>query len=149
MRASCSRSGPIAWLGRVLIIGGQVTGWFLVFIGFTSAEFWAYAVAAPLILPGLFCGHVVATQVDVLDDGNLIVTTLMGLRRRLTREDLGKPRYFAWAQTEVTQVYAPRVWIPVRGRWPIYLDLMAVIPDRSAFANFFRIKKGDVPPARS
>jgi hypothetical protein len=142
------RYGPIAWLWRVLIVGGQAGGWFLVFIGFTSVEFWAYAVAAPLILPGLFFGHVVATQVDILDDGTLTVTTLMGLRRRLMREDLGKPRYYAWAQTEVTQVYAPRAWIPVRGRWPIYLDLMAEIPDRSAFANIFRIKKGDVPRAR-
>jgi hypothetical protein len=135
----------MAWFWRVLIIAAQGVGWFLVFIGFVNAEFWAYLVAAPLILPGWFFGHVVASQVELLDYGHLVVTTLMGAKRRLTREDLGKPRTFFYAQTEFSQVYAPRTWIPVRGRWPIYLDLYGEIPDRKAFASVFRIERKHLP----
>lgn len=139
------RYGPIAWFWRLLIVGGQGFGWFMVFIGFTSAELAAYLVAAPLILPGWFFGHVVATQVDVLDYGELVVTTLLGRRRRLTREDLGKPRFYLWAQATVGMVQSPRAWIPVRGRWPIYLDLLGHVPDRAAFIATFRLDKRHVP----
>lgn len=141
--------GWMKWVWRILIAGGQGAGWFLVFFGFTRTEFVAYVVAVPLILPGWFFGHVVATQVDLLDYGKLVVTTLMGRRRRLTREDLGKPRTLSYAQAEIGQVFAPRAWIPVRGRWPIYLDLLATIPDRTAFASLFRISKDNLPRSRS
>jgi hypothetical protein len=139
------RYGPIKWIWRAMIAGGQVGGWLLVVFGIVQVEFWAYLVAAPLILPGVFFGHVVATQVDLLDYGELVVTTLLGGRRRLTREELGRPRLFFYAQTTDSYVYAPRAWIPVRRKWPIYLDLYGEIADRKTFIAMFGIEKRHVP----
>lgn len=139
------RYGWVGWVWRVLIVGAQGLGWFLVYAGFLHAEFWLYLVAAPLILPGWFFGHVVAAQVDLLDHGELVVTTLMGKHRRLTRNDLGKPRLFFYAQATVTYIFAPRAWIPVRNKWPIYLDLYGQIVDRKAFIAVFGIAKQHIP----
>lgn len=143
------RYGWIAWVWRVLILAGIAGGAFLVWAGFLFAQPVSYFIAAPLLLPSVFFGFVVATRIDRLDDGVLLVTTLLFKRRRIQRVDLGTPRVHFYAQATASQVYAPRSWIPVRGRWPIYLDLMAEIPDRSAFANTFGIKKADLPRSRA
>jgi hypothetical protein len=45
-------------------------------------------------------------------------------------------------------MYAPRAWIPVSGALPFYLDLLAEIPDRRVFAEFWRVPIGEMPRRR-
>jgi hypothetical protein len=32
------------------------------------------------------------------------------------------------------------VWIPVKGGWPIYFDLLGTIPDRQAFLSALKMR---------
>ena len=137
--------GWLGWVWRGLIAAALVGGGFLIGAGVRSAEPYLLLVAAPLVLPALFFGHVVASRVVRIDDGALIVTNLLFLRRRVLCSELGPPRMRPWAQTWYGRMYAPSSWIPVRGRLPIYLDLLANIPDRSALAKAFRLKERDLP----
>jgi hypothetical protein len=138
------RYGWIAWIWRILIFGALGGAGALIWAG-GPAEPTPYLVAAPIVLPALFFGHVVATGIVRLPDGTLVVTNLLFLRRRMVRASLGRPRKRPWAQTLYGRIHAPTVWIPVRGGLPVYLDLLGEIPDRPALANMFRMKQSDLP----
>ncbi len=139
------RYGPIAWVWRALMIPALAAGAYCAVLATIQLEPILVVVAAPLALPALYLGRVVAVRIERLEDGDLLVRTLLFQRRRLARSDLGAPRLRQFAQGDVGQFYAPRAWIPVRDRLPIYLDLLAHIPDRSAFGNAFRIDKARLP----
>lgn len=139
------RYGRVAWFWRSLIAGAFVVGGLCIIAGVRWLEPGLLLVGAPLILPAWFFGWVVATQVDLLNDDGLVVTTMLGSRRRLTRVSLGRPRHYLWAQATVGRVYAPRAWIPVRGGWPVYLDLFGEIIDRREFLETFQVDKRHVP----
>jgi hypothetical protein len=143
--ATLYRYGRIAWIWRALILAALVGGSICVYAGVTLEAPVLLPVAAPVILPALFFGFVVATRVEGLADGSLRVHTLLFARRRVDRARLGTTRVHFFAQATVTRVYAPRAWVGVRRGLPIYLDLFAEIPDRRAFANTFRIDRGVLP----
>lgn len=129
------RYGPMAWFWRVLIAGALAGGGALVGLAFTGA--WAPLwVGLPLVLPAWFFGVVVATRV-VCDGGHLRVATLLGWPRRVRLDRLGTPKRYRHAYGDTTRFHAPRLWQPVRGKLPIYLDCLAHIPDRRAFEQVF------------
>ncbi|MBT8402759.1 MAG: hypothetical protein KJP18_02805 [Gemmatimonadetes bacterium] len=51
------------------------------------------------------------------------------------RDALGRPHLRLTAAATLMQIDAPRVWVPVRGGLPIYLDLWAQIPDLAALQS--------------
>lgn len=130
------RYGALAWFWRLLIALGVLAGGAMVAfaIRFGSPAF--LAIAAPLALPALFCGWVVATSVR-LDGDRVRVATLLFVTRSIPCERLGRPRVRLRATVLLHQIDAPRLWVPVRGRAPVYLDLYAEIPDRAAFEAVF------------
>lgn len=136
--------GPMAIVWRVLIALGLVAGLVLVYVGVLQWAPWLIMVGLPLLLPALFFGLVVVVRVERFSDGSLLVTQLFG-SRYLVRAELGVPRVRQFAESDAARYHAPRAWIPVRGGWPLYLDLLGDIPDRSAFVNTFRIR-GDLIP---
>ena len=137
--------GWIAWVWRAMIFAGLAGGLMCVWFGFLFASPVFYLIGVPLLVPAWFFGFVTATRIDLRDDGSLRVTTLLFKRRLLSRDDLGKPRTRLFVQGEFGPYYGPHTWIPVRGKLPIYLDLLAAIPDHSAFANVLRISKKELP----
>lgn len=142
------RYGPMAWVWRVLMLAALAAGAYCTQVAVFQSEPILVAVAAPLVLPALYFGRVVAHRVDRLEDGELLVTTLLFQRRRAARSDVGTPRLREFAQGDVGPIYAPHAWIPVRHRLPIYLDLLAEIPDPAAFGNAFGISTSALPSRR-
>lgn len=130
------RYGRLAWLWRALIALGLLAGAALLAFAVHFRALHFVAVALPLVVPALFCGWVVATRVRVERD-RLRVDTLLMVPRTVERHRLGRPRLRLRATAVTHQVDAPRLWVPVRGGAPIYLDLFASIPDRRAFAEVF------------
>lgn len=130
------RYGALAWFWRALILLGIGGGAALIgfAVHFRSAAF--VAAALPLLFPALFCGWVVATSVR-LDGDRIHVGTLLMIRRTLPLSALGRPRVRLLATAVTTQIDAPRAWVPVQRRLPVYLDLFAGIPDRRAFLRVF------------
>ena len=130
------RYGRLAWLWRAMIAGAVVGGGVLVALSIPLRAPLFVLIALPLLLPALYCGWVVATSVQV-EGEQLRVGTLLFFVRTVARHRLGRPRLRLRATAVTHQVDAPRLWVPVRGRAPIYLDLMAHIPDRAAFEACF------------
>jgi hypothetical protein len=92
------RYGRIAWIWRILIFGLLGGAGALIWVG-GPTEPALYLVVAPIVLPALFFGHVVATGIVRVGDGTLVVTNLLFLRRRMVRASFGRPRKRPWAQT--------------------------------------------------
>lgn len=130
------RYGALAWFWRLLIAVGVLAGGALTAFAFRFGSPVFLAIALPLVAPGLFLGWVVATVVR-LDGERLRVSTLLFVTRTIPRERLGRPRVRLRATVLIHQIDAPRLWVPVRGRAPIYLDLFAEVPDRAAFEAVF------------
>lgn len=137
------RYGALAWFWRGLIGLGGLGGVALLLAAVREAAPVLLLVAAPLLVPGLFFGCVVATWID-REGGTLRVGTLLGWRRRVRIDRLGVPKRRTFAYGHGHRIHAPRLWQPVRGGVPIYLDLLAAIPDRRAFEQVF----GALPAAR-
>ena len=130
------RYGALAWFWRGLIALGGLGGGALSVAAVRGAAPELVLIAAPLLVPGLFFGCVVATRVDRVGD-TLCVVTLLGWRRRVRIDHLGVPRRKTFAYGEGARIHAPRLWQPVRGGLPVYLDLLATIPDRRSFERVF------------
>ena len=134
-RVELYRYGALAWFWRALLAIALAGGAALV--GFAFAGGWTLLwVAMALLLPAWFFGTVVATRV-VRDGDVLHVATLLGWPRRVRIDRLGTPKRHRAAYSDATSYDAPRLWQPVRGTLPIYLDLLATIPDRRAFEQVF------------
>lgn len=86
-----------------------------------------------------------AVRIDRLGDDEIAVRNLFFVRRRVRRASLRRPRVRKTAQAALDHIDAPRAWIPVRGGWPIYVDLYATIPDPEAFRSFFGLP--EIPSA--
>ncbi|MEZ4425838.1 MAG: hypothetical protein R3E98_20755 [Gemmatimonadota bacterium] len=134
------RYGALAWVWRAFLLGGLGGVVLLVGLALRSGASWPLGVAVPLALPLVLAG-VVAVRIDRQEDGRLAVTTLSGWRRRIARERLGRPRVRRSAQGTLTRFDAPRAWIPVRGGLPLYVDLLADIPDRTALRDALRLPR--------
>lgn len=83
----------------------------------------------------------VATSISRLPDGRLRIQTLNLTRRTIAPERLGPAGYRSYAYSESGGVHAPRAWVAVQGGLPIYLDLLADIPDPEAFQALFRLER--------
>jgi hypothetical protein len=143
-RVPLYRYGLLAWFWRTLIALGLGGGGLCLANGVVAADLGLAATGLPLLLPAVFFGGVVATSIDRLPGDRLAVGTLLGWRRTLPIARLGVPRRHTTAYADSTRIYAPRLWQPVRGRLPVYLDLLATIPDRRAFEAVF----GQLPARR-
>lgn len=130
------RYGVLAWFWRLLIALALIAGGaLLVFaVQFRSAAF--VAMALPLLAPALFFGWVLATSIERRGE-HLRVSTLLPGVRRIPLDRLGRPRLRLRATAVTHQIDAPRIWVPVRGRLPLYIDLLAGIPDPAAFRAVF------------
>lgn len=131
--------GPIAWIWRILL-------GFIMFGALGSLVMGAIAGSAVLLIgggvllaPSIFLGTVVAVAIVHVDDEFLDVTTLLFRRRLVRRSLLGMPRLRTRYEDESATLYAPRIWVPVRGQWPVYIDLLGEIPDRSRFSTVFGV----------
>jgi hypothetical protein len=113
---------------------------FLTAVAVLSGDWVFVAMAAPLGVPATVFPWVLAVQIDRMPYG-IVVTNLFWVRRRVRREDLGVPRVRLTAQGAILHIHAPRAWIPVRRSWPIYVDLMAEIPDQATFRSYFRLPR--------
>lgn len=134
------RYGGLAWFWRILCLFALAGGGLCLFAAVRFGS-WAFVgMAVPLLLPPLALGGVVATRVEL--DGDVVrVHTLALVRRTVHRSALGRPRARRKATALFTQVHAPRVWIPVRGGLPLYLDLLADVPDPQTFRRVFPIPR--------
>lgn len=132
--------GWLAWVWRVLGGAGLAAGIAIAAYTMPGGHWGLALVGLPLVLPALVLMPMVGVRVVRLPDDVIQVDTLVFLRRRIPIARLGAPRFKEVAYSNVTPVYAPRVWIPVRGSlWPIYLDLLARVPDRQAFLKVFPV----------
>lgn len=126
--------GPIAWVWRVLLLAVVAGSAAAMLAAPTSWQVWL--AVAPLLLPSLFFGHVVAARLDVVGV-SLHVVTLLGLPRRIARDRLGPPRLRQRAYANGRAVHAPRWWVPVRGGLPLHVDLLGTIVDAAAMERVF------------
>jgi len=136
----------MAWIWRVMIAAALTGGGGLALLAVQFADPGLLLIALPLVAPALFFGAVLVVQVDRHPDSSLRVQTLVFWRRRLDAARLGAPRVREMAQDDMLSVYAPRVWIPVRGSLPLYLDLLGTIADRRTFSATFGIAASALPP---
>lgn len=143
------RYGAMAWIWRVVIAAALTGGGGLALLAVRFADPGLLLIALPLIAPALFFGAVLVVQVDRQSDTSLRIQTLLFWRRRLDVARLGAPRLREMAQGDMLSVYAPRVWIPVRGSLPLYLDLLGTIADRRSFSVTFGIAVSSLPPDQS
>lgn len=145
MSKTIYRYGIVAWVWRMLIALFLFGGAICLVFGVRHGEPWLLLLALVLLAPALFFGGALAVQVDRLDDGQLLVSTLLFWRRRVRPEQLRPGRLRESYENESGPIYAPRLWVRLRGRLPIYFDLLATIPDRRAFAAVFRVPIGKLP----
>lgn len=111
----------------------------LVMVGIRDSMPVPFLVAAPLLMPALFFGAAVAVRVDRPGEEEIVVSTLIFWRRRIPLKRLGVARLRTHAQGDMGPMWAPALWIPVKGGLPLYLDLLAKIPDRSRFRKTFQV----------
>lgn len=135
------RYGAIAWFWRFLAlvgIGGAVV---LVLLAFGPGGRLLLAGALPLAVPSVFLPWVLAVQIDMVGEDEILVHNLWFAKRRIRRSALGRPRVKRTAQGTLLHIHAPRAWIPVAGGWPIYVDLLADIPDFTALRAVLNLPK--------
>jgi len=133
------RYGPIAWFWRLLIVPAALGGGLSLWLGVRHDEPWMLVSAAALLGPAFFFGTVLAVRIERIDGSRLCIHTLLFWRRYLDRSGFGRPRFFTRYHAEHSLPYAPRLWQPVRGRLPIYIDLLGEIPNTIVFRRFFDV----------
>lgn len=139
------RYGALAWLWRAMGLAALAGGAFLAAAALHFQSLAFVAMALPLLAPPLLLGPMVATRVE--RTGEVVrVHTLAFVVRTLDRDSLGRPRVRERATALLTRIHAPRIWVPVRGGLPVYLDLLADIPDPAAFRSVFPVPRSLLPP---
>jgi hypothetical protein len=142
------RYGALAWVWRAIIAGALVAGGACAYFAVSKAALVLAVIGAVLVAPALFFGHVVATHIAQTEEGTMVVRSLLFTRRTITRDRLRPARVRQYAQGTVAQVYAPRAWIPVRGGFPVYVDLLADFPDPRSFASWWGVPAREIPRRR-
>ncbi len=139
------RYGAIAWVWRLMIAVALLGGGGAVLLGLQLAAPALVLFGLVLVAPALFFGAVLVVQVDRRADASLEVKTLIFWRRRIEGARLGAPRVRQNAQNDWGPIYAPRVWIPVRGALPLYIDLLGTITERRTFGATFGLSGAQLP----
>ncbi len=137
--------GALAWVWRLLLALFLVGGVGSLLLGAREREPGLFCVAAVFLAPALFFGMTLAVRVDCIGEDDLRVSTLLFWRRQICRRELGPARSRKTYQDEYGIIYAPRVWVSVRGRLPIYFDLLGKIPDRRGFTATFGVPESGLP----
>ncbi len=137
--------GWAAWIWRILLAGALLGATAMCVLGFQLDKPFLFLIAVVLAAPSLFFGSAVATRIDQFGEDRLLVETLLFWQRRLTSSQLGRARLRKRYESETGSIYAPAVWVSVQGSYPIYLDLLAHIPDRALFAKIFRVPLQELP----
>lgn len=143
------RYGWIAWFWRVLVLFALAGSAFLLFAAVRFGDWTFLAMALPIALPAILLPWMLAVRIERVDRDRILVTNLFFVRRRIPLSDLGRPRRRDKAQAMFRMIPAPRAWIPVRGRLPVYVDLFADIPDPNAFDAVFKIPRTPSGPRGS
>jgi hypothetical protein len=131
------RYGMFVGVWRLLAVAGLLGAGVMLWLAWTFGSPWYVCASVVLAAPAVWFPWIVADVVELADD-TLVVTNLFYLRRRIALEDLGPARVKQRAQS-LLNFRAPRVWVGVRGRPPIYLDLWADIPDPNRLRRTFGI----------
>jgi hypothetical protein len=142
------RYGPLAWVWRALIAFGFGLG--------TMASLGAVLMLNPLLLvaavaligPALFFGLVLVVNAERLEDGSLLVSTLLFVRRTIRPDRLGRPTVRVLYRTLYADLSAPRVWVPVRGGLPLYFDLLGTLPNRQKLLSTLGLRADEITRAR-
>lgn len=142
------RYGPVAWVWRALGAPALVGGALLGVAALRHGEWWLALLALPLVAPVLVLFPMVAVRI-ALRDTALEIDTLAFVRRRVPRERIVGHSYRETAAGELTSLYAPRVWVRVRGGLPIHVDLMGTISDRATLAAALGLPQKLVPGSDS
>lgn len=132
------RYGRAAWVWRGLIGLAVALAVPLVAVGLRDGVATTLLVALPLLAPSVFFAGVLAVRIDEVGD-HLHVQTLGGWTRRLPARDVGPGRVRDVAQGDAGPIAAPRAFVRVRGGLPIYVDLLAEIPDRPRLVRLLRL----------
>ena len=136
--------GPVAWVWRLLGAGGVAAFVLTAWLAWRHDDAWWLAIGLPLALPVAVLFPMVVVR--AWRDGEaVVVETLADWRRRIPLAAMGPVAFRRMAYSEGVALYAPRVWIRVRGGWPLHVDLMGTIPDRRNFLAVFRVAPRDLP----
>jgi hypothetical protein len=134
------RYGALAWVWRVLMLLGLALAAPLLALWWRDDAGWGLLAALPLIAPTALLAGAVAVRIDEAGD-HLDVWTLGGWRRRVARGAVGPGRIREYAQGDLGAVRAPRAFVRVRGGLPIYVDLLADIPDRARLVRTLQLTR--------
>ena len=136
------RYGLLGGLWRLLAVFGFLGGGLMLWFTSMTGSLWYVVASAALAGPSLFFPLVLADRIE-LDGDTLVVRNLFYVTRRIGRDEFEQPRIKRSAQSLGQMVPAPRAWLRVRGRLPVYLDLWADIPDPQRFKK--ALKLGRLP----
>lgn len=139
--------GAFAWLWRGLMLIFMLLGIVLLTVWIASPALWSVVAALALLAPTAFFGTVVVVTADRMEDGALDVQTLLFIHRRMAARDLGAPRVRIRYRSLPHDLFAPRVWIPVKGGLPLYFDLLGHIPDRQRFLSTIGLRAREIAVA--
>lgn len=133
--------GWMAWVWRVFASVGIAAAALFAALAILHAYWWGAAIAAIFGLPSTLLPWVLAVRIDWPDKDRIVVTNLFWVRRRIPCAKLGRVRVKMTAQAALGHVAAPRAWVAVKRRLPIYLDLWAPHIDRAAFGKVFGLRR--------
>lgn len=136
------RYGWMAWFWRLLIVPMAAGGLLSLWAGVKLDDPWLLVGAVALLGPSYFFGTALAVRIDRIDGSRIRVHTLLFWRRYFDRSAFGVARYRRRHRAENPGRYAPRLWQPIRGHIPIYIDLFGEIPNVEVFRLFFRVPPG-------
>jgi hypothetical protein len=142
------RYGWMAWFWRLLVLPGAVAGALAIWYGVRLDSLSLIVMGIALLGPSYFFGMTLAVRIDRMDGSRLRISTLLFWRRYLDRSKFGTPRFREKYHDEYSTMYAPRLWQPVRGHLPIYIDLLGDIPDGDVFRLFFHVPPGVIRSRR-
>lgn len=142
------RYGLMAWFWRLFVVPGVVAGALAIYYGVRLDALWFIVMGMALLGPSYFFGMTLAVRIDRMDGSRLRISTLLFWRRYLDRSKFGTPRFREKYHADHSTMYAPRLWQPVRGHLPIYIDLLGDIPDRDVFRLFFHVPPGVIRSRR-
>ncbi len=139
------RYGAIAWVWRLFIAAALLGGGTLAVAGTRLGSVTLLCMGGIIVAPALFFGSVLVVSLDREGASVIRIGTLLFWKRTIAINQLGAPRVRRLAQSNYGYIYAPRVWIPVRGALPIYVDLLGTIADRGAFAALLGVPGSAIP----
>lgn len=133
---------------RAIIAAGLALAAPLVVAGVVTLNPLLLVGALALIGPSVFFGVVLVVSADRQDDGMLAIGTLLFIRRRIDPSRLGPPVVRVLYRTIHATLNAPRVWVPVKGGLPLYIDLLGRVVNRQELLAAIRLRAAEIQRAQ-